>query len=36
MRCPRCGRIIKGRHSCFRKDAEKDIKPVKWRPAIRK
>jgi hypothetical protein len=37
MRCPYCGKIIteeeKKTHSCFiRAEAERDMKPVKWKP----
>jgi len=34
MRCPHCGRIItdKKRHKCFiQEDAERQIKPLKWK-----
>jgi len=38
MKCPYCGRIIKDKrhHECFiRKEAEKEIRPVKWKPCAR-
>jgi len=39
MKCPYCGKIIKSKkdHECFiRREAERDIKPLKWRPDIKK
>jgi hypothetical protein len=41
MRCPYCGKEIteeeKKTHGCFlRRDAERDVKPMKWKPDVRK
>ena len=40
MRCPYCGKIItekeKKKHKCFiEEEAERDIKPIKWKPGAR-
>lgn len=36
--CRKSGKCTLSAHACdfFRKQAEKDIKPVKWRPAARR